>query len=271
MINKSLLLCLFIISAHIACARKNDENVDSEETPAAPESDIILKAFPSDQDSPVANPTKIGTPSYFRIQLPDQGQEIRYKDRISSLFSILPFAGDGQWINTDRDLTVKITPASSAIRILSGIDNTEISSVTIRRGNPSTNFQLQASSPGLTKVTFSSDETGTAGTIEFKVIVAMPTTVTNTVNPLPARESCTQTTYQFNGYFSLTQDTTISLAPAGCAFYADAACSSQVLTLKIPADRDTSEPIYYLSSGNGFVDMSDSKSGFAQRATCFAI
>jgi hypothetical protein len=254
----------------VSCDKDADEKEEVSEDSSPVESDLVLETFPSDQESPVTNPNKIGSPAWFRLVLPQSSAELRYRDE-SALTTVLVFDAAGQWINTDRDVVIEVAPQGTGIKVLQAATNEPLSSLTISQGSPSAGIKLVGLSPGLTSVRFNSVGLGVSGDVQFRVTVPAPTTATNQVNPLPGPEVCAKTTFLFDGFFSLTESTVVALSPAGCAFYADAGCVTQVSSLSVAADSNVSQEIWYKSSGNAFVDMTEGRSGFAARSTCFAI
>ncbi len=232
-------------------------------------SEIVLSSFPSDQPSPVENPAKIGEPAYVKLIVPNENLELRYQEQ-TDLFGIIVFKDDGQWINTDRDVSISLSAPTSKLKIVDASNGLEIDQVVINSGTPSVFFKIIGKTPGIGELELSSEFPMFSSRVEFSVIVPKPTSATNARTILPKIEECAETTYRFDGYFSLEESASVEVSGSGCAFYSDDQCSQRTTTIQVPADSTNSAQVFYKSSGQAFVELKEAKTNFAARSSCFA-
>ncbi len=257
-----IFLMVFASLAICACdAIKKEETSDEEQKSSA---NFIVNTLPQGQESPVENPNKIGVPATFLLLV--NSSKLTYKFHETA--TLLPLDASGQWINTDRDVTVSILTQN--VQAYIEPTRTDASQFTIPKGTPSFQLSLKSENVGPASFSLSSEDPLFNLFAEFDITVAKPSKATATT---PVLNTCSPFQISFTdaegrpAFFSTEQSEELEISPAGCSVYSDATCTTQVSTISVQSDQSLVTDIWVNSgSSSAFIDIVSEN--FTGRVSC---
>jgi hypothetical protein len=253
-----IFLMFFVSMALCAC-----EAIEKEETPDGQQkssSNFVVNTLPQGQESPIENPNKIGVPATFLLLV--NSSNLTYKFHETA--TLLPLDVSGQWVNTDRDVTVSILTQN--VQAYLEPTRSDASQFTIPKGTPSFQLSLKSESVGPASFSISSEDPLLNLFAEFDIVVGKPTKATATT---PVLNTCSPFQINFTdadgrpAFFSTEQSEELEISPAGCSIYSDATCTTQVSAISVQSDQSQVTDIWVNSgSSSAFIDVvSESFSG----------
>ncbi len=255
-------LIVLVSIALCACEEIKKEETSDEELKSS--ANFIVTTLPQGQESPIENPNKIGVPATFVLLV--NSTKLTYKFHETA--TLLPLDDSGQWINTDRDVSISVLTQN--VQAYIEPTRSDASQLTIPKGTPSFQLSLKSESVGPSSFSLSSEDPLLNLFAEFETVLGKPSKATATT---PVLNTCSSFQISFTdadgrpAFFSTEQSEELEISPAGCSIYSDSTCSTQVTSIKIQPDQSVASDIWVNSgSTSAFIDMVGES--FAGRVSC---